>query len=165
MTGKEFLARLDYYGKAWLPARNLVAEALKARFAVEPSGQIILFETYLPWKVCPVLLVVFLPPERIMQEHLFELEPEHGIVAGGEHKLPLFTIYPDESGKWRVQAVSVTPESFENRKGLPEAWRGLRDAELSEASGVPDCVFVHASGFIGGECFLLLSTTCALMST
>jgi urease accessory protein len=71
-------------------------------------------------------------------------------VSGGEHKLPLYTIYPDESGKWRVQAVSVTPESFENRKGLPEAWRGLRDTELSQVTGVPDCVFVHASGFIGG---------------
>jgi hypothetical protein len=51
LVGNEFLARLDYYGKAWLPARNLVAEALQARFVVEPSGQIILFETYLPWKV------------------------------------------------------------------------------------------------------------------
>ncbi len=36
--------------------------------------------------------------------------------------------------------------SFENRKSLPAAWMGLRDAELSEAAGIPDCVFVHASG-------------------
>jgi uncharacterized UPF0160 family protein len=90
----------------------------------------------------------------ILQEHLFELEPEHGIVANStdpKTAQPLYTIYPDESGKWRVQAVSVTPESFENRKGLPEAWRGLRDEELSKASGVPGGVFVHASGFIGGK--------------
>jgi hypothetical protein len=52
MAGTEFLARLDYYAKAWLPARNLVAEALQARFDADPSGQIILFQTYLPWKVC-----------------------------------------------------------------------------------------------------------------
>lgn len=33
---------------------------------------------------------------------------------------------------------------------LPEAWRGKRDEELSEVSGIKDGIFVHASGFIGG---------------
>lgn len=41
--------------------------------------------------------------------------------------------------------------SFENRRSLPAAWRGLRDEALSTASGIPDCVFVHTSGFIGGN--------------
>lgn len=41
--------------------------------------------------------------------------------------------------------------SFQNRLSLPAAWQGLRDAELSAASGIPNCVFVHASGFIGGN--------------
>ena len=53
--------------------------------------------------------------------------------------------------KWRVQAVPVAPASFESRKPLPAAYRGLRDSELSEASGIPGCVFVHAAGFIGGN--------------
>jgi uncharacterized UPF0160 family protein len=34
---------------------------------------------------------------------------------------------------------------------MPEAWRGLRDEALSEVAGIPGCVFVHASGFIGGN--------------
>ena len=51
-----------------------------------------------------------------------------------------------------MQAVPVSPESFASRKALPEVWRGLRDDVLSKASGVDGCVFVHASGFIGGEC-------------
>ena len=34
---------------------------------------------------------------------------------------------------------------------LLEAWRGLRDDELSARAGIPGCVFVHASGFIGGH--------------
>lgn len=34
---------------------------------------------------------------------------------------------------------------------MPEAWRGLRDEALSELAGIPGCVFVHASGFIGGH--------------
>jgi uncharacterized UPF0160 family protein len=59
MAGGEFLSRLDYYGKAWLPARSLVAEALVKRFAADPSGQIILFDTYLPWKVHILFLHVF----------------------------------------------------------------------------------------------------------
>ncbi len=36
------------------------------------------------------------------------------------------------------------------RRSLPAAWRGLRDAKLSEVSGIPGCTFVHAGGFIGG---------------
>ena len=57
----------------------------------------------------------------------------------------------DREHKWRVQAVSVAPASFESRKPLPAAWRGLRDEALSQLSGIPGCVFVHAAGFIGGN--------------
>jgi uncharacterized UPF0160 family protein len=50
-----------------------------------------------------------------------------------------------------VQAVSVSPDRFESRKALPEKWRGLRDDKLSQETGIPGCVFVHMSGFIGGN--------------
>ena len=56
----------------------------------------------------------------------------------------------DRERKWRVQAVSVSAGSLQNRRSLPAAWRGLRGAELSTAAGIPGLVFVHASGFIGG---------------
>ena len=37
------------------------------------------------------------------------------------------------------------------RIGLKEEWRGIKDMkELVAASGIPDIVFVHNSGFIGG---------------
>jgi uncharacterized UPF0160 family protein len=36
------------------------------------------------------------------------------------------------------------------RVGLLEKWRGLRDNELAEVSGVENAVFVHMNGFIGG---------------
>jgi uncharacterized UPF0160 family protein len=45
----------------------------------------------------------------------------------------------------------LTPSSFDNRRPLPAAWRGIRDAELDALSGVDGCVFVHAAGFIGGN--------------
>jgi uncharacterized UPF0160 family protein len=38
-----------------------------------------------------------------------------------------------------------------SRKALPEPWRGIRDDELSKLSGIAGCIFVHASGFIGGN--------------
>ena len=47
--------------------------------------------------------------------------------------------------------MPVSSDSFENRKALPAEWRGLRDDELSKVSGIDGCVFVHASGFIGGN--------------
>lgn len=34
---------------------------------------------------------------------------------------------------------------------MPEAWRGVRDEALSTLTGIPGCIFCHASGFIGGE--------------
>ena len=63
-------------------------------------------------------------------------------------------LYPESvtpGAKWRIQAVPVSKDSFESRKPLPDAWRGLRDEGLSAKSGVNGCVFVHASGFIGGN--------------
>lgn len=87
-----------------------------------------------------------------MQAHLFELEADEA-VAAVEPNQAVYVVYPDETaGNWRVQAVPLSPESFESRKALPEAWRGLRDEELSKASGIEGGIFIHASGFIGGAC-------------
>lgn len=52
LTGAEFLGKLDYYAQAWLPARDLLVASIAASKAgVDPSGKIILFEQFLPWKV------------------------------------------------------------------------------------------------------------------
>jgi len=50
-----------------------------------------------------------------------------------------------------VRAVSKEGGGFENRKDLPDTWKGVRDQRLDEVSGIPGCVFVHANGFIGGN--------------
>lgn len=39
-----------------------------------------------------------------------------------------------------LQAVSKSLSSFENRRSMPAAWRGLRDEVLSKESGIPGCV-------------------------
>ncbi|KAL4427135.1 hypothetical protein ABPG77_001139 [Micractinium sp. CCAP 211/92] len=130
LTGSEFTEAVQYYAKSWLPARKHVQEALDQRKEVHPSGRIMKLNTFCPWK-----------------EHLYGLEEEMGIQ--GEI---LYCLYEDErERKWRIQAVGVAPGSFDSRKALPVPWRGLRDAELSAACGIPGGVFVHASGFIGGN--------------
>ncbi|EFI28618.1 GAMM1 protein [Coprinopsis cinerea okayama7 len=135
LAGKEFLQVVDYYRDSWLPAGDLVKELIAwSKANVDSSGKIILFQQFAPWK-----------------EHLFELESSEG---GGalEPNQAIYVVYPDEiGGNWRVQAVPVAPSSFESRKPLPEAWRGVRDGALSQLTGIAGCVFVHASGFIGGN--------------
>ncbi|XP_076355167.1 MYG1 exonuclease isoform X2 [Tachypleus tridentatus] len=130
LTGSEFVDKVSYYGNVWWPARLLVEEAIKNRKNVDPSGEIVnLTKGGCPWK-----------------DHLFSIEEEHAIAP----KIK-FVIYQDMNQQWRVQCVPVRLGSFENRLSLPEKWRGLRNEELTEKSGIPDCVFVHASGFIGGN--------------
>ncbi|XP_023282548.1 UPF0160 protein MYG1, mitochondrial [Seriola lalandi dorsalis] len=130
MVGEEFLGKLDYYQSAWLPARVVVEEAVKQRHQVDPSGEVVLFpQAGCPWK-----------------EHLFALEKELQVEA------PIkFVLYPDQNAQWRVQCVPAGLNTFENRLSLLEEWRGVRDEALSELSGIKDCIFVHAGGFIGGN--------------
>jgi uncharacterized UPF0160 family protein len=138
LMGTSFLRKMHAAATAWLPARALVKEAFRSRKDNHESGKImVLPRAGIPWK-----------------EHLYNLEDSEGVENG--EKI-LYVLYPEkeEPGcKWRVQAVSKDPSSFESRKGLPEAWRGLRDAELDQLLGVEvedGAVFVHASGFIGGH--------------
>ncbi|KAM0745817.1 putative GAMM1 protein [Meredithblackwellia eburnea MCA 4105] len=134
LAGGEFLARVDYLAKAWLPAREIVVRALEGRKDVEGSGRVIVFDEFCPWK-----------------EHLHSLETELSIPATEQ---PLYILYPEDTSattKWRIQAVPKDAESFESRKALPDAWRGIRDQQLDEVSGIDGCVFVHAAGFIGGN--------------
>ena len=133
LMGTTFVRKLSLAFGKWLPARSQVLEAYTSRQEVDSSGQIIVLpKSGIPWK-----------------EHLYNIES-----ADADGEKVLFVLYPETeeaTSKWRVQAVSVSSESFENRKSLKEEWRGVRDSELSEKSGIPGCVFVHAAGFIGGN--------------
>ena len=65
------------------------------------------------------------------------------------HGLPvLYAVYPVPNGNWMVDAMPPEPGSFAQRLPLPEAWAGLRDADLAAACGVSDAVFVHARRFV-----------------
>ncbi|KAF5800909.1 putative metal-dependent protein hydrolase [Helianthus annuus] len=130
LAGTEFLDCVRFHVKSWLPARTIVMDCLAARTDIDPSGEIMVLDRSCPWKL-----------------HLFELEQE----LKTEPPI-IYVLYQDERSKsWRVQAVNKSLDSFESRKALPSQWRGLRDDELSKEAGIPGCVFVHMSGFIGGN--------------
>ncbi|AWL06757.1 MYG1 family protein [Massilia oculi] len=50
--------------------------------------------------------------------------------------------------RYMLHTVSVDTESFDARADLPEAWAGLREAELAAVTGVEDAVFCHTGRFI-----------------
>ncbi|XP_057862047.2 uncharacterized protein LOC131070499 isoform X2 [Cryptomeria japonica] len=130
LAGGEFLENVRSHAKSWLPARSIVEESVRARQEIDSSGEIVVLKRFCPWKL-----------------HLFELEQELKIEPSIK-----YVLYEDERGQqWRVQAVAVSPDKFESRKPLPESWRGLRDEDLSRQCDIPNCVFVHISGFIGGN--------------
>ncbi len=60
---------------------------------------------------------------------------------------PFFCVHP-KNGGWRLSAVRDNPRLFVNRKDLPKKWAGLRDAELTRITGVPDAVFCHRNRFM-----------------
>jgi len=130
LVGDEFMDKVNYYGDVWLPAKELVRDAVEKRKSVDESGHIIEFENGgAPWK-----------------DHLFDIEKELDIQ--GEIK---YVIFKDTGGSYRVQCVPLKLGAFGDRLGLPSVWRGVRDDDLSKLSEIAGCVFVHATGFIGGN--------------
>lgn len=135
LTGAEFVDALDHLVKGWLPAKNTVMHAVSASLEVDASGRILVLHEFCPWN-----------------EHLNDLQDSRGVDPKSGF---LFVLYPenkgDPKGRTRIQCVPDPNDSFVSLKPIKEAWRGLRDEELSAKSGIAGCVFVHAAGFIGGN--------------
>lgn len=140
LTQREFIEKVEGLYKSWLPARQIVERAVLANIdaykkraapdsASAADSRILVLDEFCPWI-----------------DHMFDLEEEHGIKGRF-----IYCIFPDSSGGARVRAVPDEPGSFGNRKALPEPWRGVRDADLSSLIGIEGAVFVHNSGFIGGN--------------
>ena len=127
----EFAGSLERLLKSWLPARSIVYSAIESRAENCPGcdGKVVLFKDFCPW-----------------EGHVFDAEKNMGIQGELD-----YVLYPDSKGNWRIQCIPEAAESFTSRRPLPENLRGLRDDELSKASGIPDCIFIHAAGFIGGN--------------
>ncbi|RDD39169.1 UPF0160 protein C27H6.8 [Trichoplax sp. H2] len=130
LVGSELRDKILYFCNVWYPAREIVEAAVKTRHQIHESGEIILLENGgCPWK-----------------EHLYVIEQK--LQTNPTLK---YVLYSDQNNNWRVQCVPERHKRFENRLSLPQNWRGLREADLSNESGIKDCIFVHMGGFIGGN--------------
>uniref|UniRef100_A0A0K0E8Q9 UPF0160 protein MYG1, mitochondrial n=1 Tax=Strongyloides stercoralis TaxID=6248 RepID=A0A0K0E8Q9_STRER len=133
LVGVSFTEKLKKIYYSWLPARNIVKDAIEKRFSVHSSGQIIHFQNGgMPWKT-----------------HIIELEKNYDI---NENDIS-FVVYEDKINKrYKIQGIPArnSNDSFTNRAALKKEWRGLDREKLIELSGISDIEFVHASGFIGG---------------
>jgi uncharacterized UPF0160 family protein len=102
-------------------AKRQAEDSVRAAFDAAEDPRVLVLETGMPWKAA-----VF------------------------SHDLPvIFCISPASNGNWMVDTMPPEPGSFAQRLPLPEAWAGLENAALAEASGVEDAVFVHLRRFVG----------------
>ena len=62
----------------------------------------------------------------------------------------LFVVFPSNRGGYNWQCVPDALGSFGMRKADPDEWKGLRDLELQNVTGVATASFCHPEGFIGG---------------
>ena len=124
----EFLDKVKYFAFSWLPAKTIIEDAIQNRYNIHETGCIIEIKRFCPFK-----------------EHIFDIEREIGNV---EIK---FVIYKDTNTTFRIHAVPVNQGSFVSRKTLNKKWFGLRDEELENVSGINGSIFVHATGFTGGN--------------
>ena len=160
VCGNDFLDVLSEIVESQIPAIDLVEEALLKRHDVDKSGKVMMFPNGgMPWK-----------------KHLYALEKKHEIEKLIKFVLCKYREYfvqfcqtrafydsqnlfylkfrnvdTDQSGMWRIQAVTEEGFAFKNRLSLPEAWRGVRDDDLSKVANIEGCTFCHATGFIGGN--------------
>jgi len=82
LAGNEFIEKINFCGKHWLPARQIVERAIKNRTNLNSSGELIFLDQYCPWP-----------------SHLLEIEEEMGIK--GQIKYIIFGGGED----WRIQSV------------------------------------------------------------
>lgn len=135
-AGLEFDAQVRWYTNTWLPARHIVQTAFKTR-----KDRNMVLPRSCPWS-----------------SHLRDIE--------GDNEEVLYVIWMDAtSHTYRIRAVAKSPGSFDTRKPLPESWRAKKGDDLDAVTGVKGCVFVHASGFIGGHQTLGGAIRMAMLST
>ena len=102
-----------------MKAKNLVDKAIE-----DSENGIMVLDTFAPWK-----------------EFLLNSKNEKALKIN-------FAVFPSSRGGYNVYAVPLELGSFENRKSLPNEWRGLRDRDLQEVTGVKTARFCHNAGFI-----------------
>ncbi|VDM34403.1 unnamed protein product [Hydatigera taeniaeformis] len=143
LVESELVSTVRDLAETWYPARTIVKDAMLSRYSVHPSGAILYLSQGCPWK-----------------SHFFELEKEMLGVADCDvdrvtdfKGRPVFVIVQRKgAGEIQFSLICIPWQPnlpFSNRVPLVSAWGGKRDEELSQLVGLPGCVFVHATLFLG----------------
>ena len=61
-----------------------------------------------------------------------------------------FVVFPSNRGGYNWQCVPDGLGSFEQRKPVPEEWKGLNGPDIQKVTGIATATFCHPAGFIGG---------------
>jgi uncharacterized UPF0160 family protein len=67
------------------------------------------------------------------------------------YKEPMYLILPSEhSESYKVEAISISPQTMKSRLPFPEKWRGFiyNENNKEHTSKIPGVYFVHNSGFL-----------------
>lgn len=92
--------------------------------------------------------LVVLDGDYPWKETLARINPARADLRGrARFPEPLFVVHPQD-GQWILECVRDDSHAFQNRRGLPELWAGLRDEELAKITGVADAVFCHRNRFL-----------------
>ena len=121
----EFYYQLMPIANSYFIAYDIVENSIKKSIDNKNCDYIIL-DQYCPWK-----------------QILFEIEKKLKI----EGKIK-FVLLENQNHEFIVNTVPISLGNFEFRKGIVKSWRGLREKELEEKSGLKGMIFVHVSGFI-----------------
>lgn len=96
-----------------------------------------------------------LEKQNVEQSHILILEKsvpwKDTVIEIDEKEHVLFVVYQDITGSWCTQTVPKEANSFVARKNLPKTWGGLREDELSNHTGIKECIFCHPALFICGN--------------
>src|SRR5262245_42412599 len=56
LIGEACLGKLDFYAQSWLPARDIVEAARKARDTLNLDGRVLHLPQFCPWQVCLICI-------------------------------------------------------------------------------------------------------------
>lgn len=143
-------------------------KAIENRKNVHPCGQIIELTERVPWKQHLLDLEVEMNIKdevkfAIFHENLNDTWRVQGIPIQPDsficRYLQIFNFISqyivffvlDTTWLNKIKVYCFFFYYYSNRVFLHKDWLGVRDEKLSEVSGIPKCVFCHATGFIGGN--------------
>ncbi|GBP04466.1 UPF0160 protein MYG1, mitochondrial [Eumeta japonica] len=180
LVSEEFLYTLHYFVNIWLPARDFVRSALESRFETHKSGEIVEFKERFPWKEHLFDLETELGMQNEIKYVIFNDKPNSWRVQAvpvnptsfvtrqhsdsKSEELVIFSSYPRinlilissyDVNRCSDRACALTRTDDSRAVAMSDLLSkrmvGRRDELLSDVAGISDCIFCHATGFIGGN--------------